>query len=96
VKFIKRNIALYLLLLSVVSFNGMEFFHHHDDSASRDDSKCSACLFSSILSSADLGESVISVTPVITTCDYQSAAESFHYFEVLTSSQGRAPPLQIA
>jgi hypothetical protein len=93
-KFLKKNIALYVLLLSVITFNGAEFFHHHEnDLTSHEDSRCSACLFTSALGAIEISTASTCLT-VITSygeCIIQDVV--IPSVETISTAYGRAPPL---
>ena len=93
-KLLKKNIALYVLLLSVITFNGAEFFHHHEnDLASHEDSKCAACLFTSALGATEISIAPTGLT-VLTSygeCIIQDFA--IPSVETIIPAHGRAPPL---
>jgi len=94
---INKNIALFILLFTVVSLNGGEFFHHHEnESLNGDDSKCQACLFHSVLSTIDISGAIAglieaSLYQTLTLQNY-SIPDS----EITESSLGRAPPTAVS
>jgi hypothetical protein len=70
----------------------MEFFHHHENGAANDDNKCSACLFSSVLNTADFAASDILSTPIVSYNDYILQENTFPIFEIPGTTPGRSPP----
>jgi len=92
-KTFKRNITLFLLLFTVVSLNGAEFFHHHEnESIKGDDSNCQACLFHSILSTIDVSDISITLDIVSSYRTLILPNYSIPDSEVKEFSSDRAPP----
>lgn len=90
---IKRNTALWLLLVSLVAFNTAEFFHNHDNSLSDNDAKCSACVLHSALQSADVSTQAVIITPLEFFALAVQANQTVIFTETPTSVSDRAPPL---
>jgi hypothetical protein len=93
-KFLKKNIALYVLLLSVITFNGAEFFHHHEnDLTSHEDNKCSACLFTSALGISETSIAPTGLTVITSNGECIIQDVTICSVETISSAHGRAPPL---
>jgi len=90
---VSRNIAFFVLVLSVFSLNSVEFFHHHENDSLKDDSNCQACLLTSVLGAIDIGDATVAI---ITPTQYQLFTLNEYSIPVSEShrtSQGRAPPV---
>lgn len=58
---LRKNICLLLLAVSLLSINGSEFFHSHNDSIIKEEQNCYACLIKHVLSSSDLQETAVKI-----------------------------------